>query len=73
MTTEICILLGKKVRDLRRKRGWRQIDLAAHASLSKTHINELERGKREVGLNTLDRLASALDMTISELMKSIDK
>lgn len=63
--------LGKKVRELRRERGWRQIDLAAHAELSKTHVNELERGKREIGLHALERLAEALDMRISELMKAI--
>jgi len=73
MATDISIQLGKKVRELRRERGWRQIDLAAHAELSKTHVNELERGKREVGLNALERLAEALDMKISDLMKAIGR
>ena len=71
MATDISVQLGKKIRELRRERGWRQIDLAAHAELSKTHVNELERGKREVGLNALERLAESLDMKISDLMKSI--
>ncbi len=71
MATDISIQLGKKIRELRRERGWRQIDLAAHAELSKTHVNELERGKREVGLNALERLAEALDIKISDLMKAI--
>jgi transcriptional regulator with XRE-family HTH domain len=71
VATDISIQLGKKVRELRRERGWRQIDLAAHAELSKTHVNELERGKREVGLNALERLAGALDLKVSDLMKAI--
>jgi transcriptional regulator with XRE-family HTH domain len=71
VATDISIQLGKKIRELRRERGWRQIDLAAHAELSKTHVNELERGKREVGLNALERLAEALDIKISDLMKAI--
>lgn len=71
MATDISIRLGRKIRDLRRQRQWRQIDLAAHAELSKTHVCELELGKREVGLKTLERLAQALDVKISELMKSI--
>jgi transcriptional regulator with XRE-family HTH domain len=73
VATDISIKLGKKVRELRRERGWRQIDLAAHAELSKTHVNELEAGKREVGLNALERLAEALDMKISDLMKAIGR
>jgi len=53
------------------ERGWRQIDLAAHAELSKTHICELETGKREVGLEALDRIAVALDTKPSDLLKAI--
>jgi len=73
VSTDISARLGKKIRDLRRRRGWRQIDLAAHAELSKTHICELETGKREVGLWTLERLAEALDVRISELMRQIGR
>lgn len=71
MATDICIRLGQKIRELREKRSWRQIDLAAHAELSKTHISELENGKREVGLKTLERLADALEVKISEIMEAI--
>jgi transcriptional regulator with XRE-family HTH domain len=73
VATDISVQLGKKIRELRRERGWRQIDLAAHAELSKTHVNELERGKREVGVNALERLAGALDTKISDLMKAIGR
>lgn len=73
MATDISVELGMKIRELRRKRGWRQIDLAAHAELSKTHVNELERGKREAGLNVLERLADALEIRISDLMRAIGR
>lgn len=73
MATDICVRLGRKIRELRRERGWRQIDLAAHAELSKTHINELEAGKREIGLRALERLAGALEVKVSELMESIGR
>jgi transcriptional regulator with XRE-family HTH domain len=58
---------------MRRARGWRQIDLAAHAELSKTHICELELGKREIGLAALERIAMALDTQPSELLKAIKR
>ena len=73
MASEIRIRLGKRIRELRMARGWRQIDLAVHAELSKTHICELETGKREVGLEALDRIALALDMRPSDLLKSIQR
>jgi len=73
MATDIRVQLGKKIKAVRRARGWRQIDLAAHAELSKTHVCELELGKREIGLLTLERVAEALDVKASELLKAIGK
>jgi transcriptional regulator with XRE-family HTH domain len=60
------------MRDLRRRRGWTQQILADHAELSKTHICELEVGKREVGLMALLRIAGALGVKASELLKGLD-
>jgi len=73
MATEIRVQLGKKIRALRRARGWRQIDLAAHAELSKTYVCELEVGKREIGLETLVRISEALEVKPSELLQGIGK
>ena len=38
--------------------------LADHAELSREHLSELESGKKEMGVCTLDRLAKALDVTL---------
>jgi transcriptional regulator with XRE-family HTH domain len=70
---DICLLLGSQIRRLRKARGWRQIDLAAHAELSKTHVSEVETGKRELGIRTLARVADALDCNVSDLMKAIGR
>jgi transcriptional regulator with XRE-family HTH domain len=71
MASGVRVQLGKRIRDLRRARGWRQIDLAAHAELSKTHVCDLETGKREVGLDALKRIAESLDKTLSQLLDGI--
>lgn len=68
MESTLSVRLGKLIRELRLNRGWRQIDLAAHAELSRGHICDIERGKREVGIDTLGRLAVALDRKPSELL-----
>lgn len=71
MATDICVRLGKRIRELRKARGWRQIDLAVHAEISKNHISELERGSREIGLRNLDAIAAALDTTPDTLLKGL--
>ena len=68
MATVIRIRLGKRIRELRKRRGWKQIDFAAHAVLIKTHVSGLETGKREVGLIALEPIAKAFDMKLADLL-----
>ena len=72
MAIDICVLLGKRIRELRKKRGWRQIDLAQHSGVHEVHISDLERGTREVGLRNLLALARGLQVTLSELLDGLD-
>lgn len=46
--------------------------LADHAELSKTHVCDLETGKREIGFMALRRIAAALGVKMSELVKGLD-
>ena len=69
MAEDICSNVGRKIRALRRKRHWRQIDLAEHAGISQKHISELESGKTEACLLTLNAIAIALGVTPDELLR----
>ena len=73
MSTDICIRLGGRIRDLRKKKGWRQIDLAQHSGIHEVHISDLERGAREVGLRHLAALARALEVSLDEFLKGLDQ
>jgi transcriptional regulator with XRE-family HTH domain len=54
--------VGLIVRMLRRRRGWRQHDLAAHSGLSQSFVSQLERGHVDrVSLVDLRRVLGALD------------
>ena len=56
------IQLGGSIRALRRRRGWRQTDLAAAAGVSQTLISSLERGHLDgVAIATLRRVLACLD------------
>jgi transcriptional regulator with XRE-family HTH domain len=72
MARDICVSLGKRIRDLRKARGWRQIDLAEQASINENYVSDLEHGRKEVCLRTLQTLAHAFDMKTSDLLKDID-
>lgn len=60
--------VGKRIRELRKARGWSQEALAGHARLHPTYIGGIERGERNVSLLNLARLAEALHLTMAELL-----
>jgi transcriptional regulator with XRE-family HTH domain len=60
--------LGERIRELRRRRGLSQEALAYAAGLDRTYISSCERGKRNVSLLTLYRIAAALDVEPSTLL-----
>jgi transcriptional regulator with XRE-family HTH domain len=70
MATDICVRFGQRVRQLRTERGWTQIDLAVHTGLGRVFISDLERGKKEPCLRSIEILALAFDMTIPQLFRS---
>ena len=58
-------------RALRRHRGqhrWSQERLAAAAELNRSYVGELERGEAVASLQTAHKLASALGVSLGELL-----
>jgi transcriptional regulator with XRE-family HTH domain len=66
---QIHAAFSANVRLLRDKRGWSQEDLAEKSGLHRTYISGIERGVRNPTLGIIDRLAKALGVPPSELLK----
>jgi len=45
--------------------------LAGHAGITREHLSELENGKKEIGARTLERIARALDMDLSQFFETV--
>ena len=71
MPSDVCVQVGERIRKLRKKHSWRQIDLAEHSGMHEVHISDLERDVREVGLRHLAALAAAFEMSLSEFLKGV--
>lgn len=61
--------VGKRIRVLRLRKGWRQVDLSANVQMNVGHLSDVERGKRELGLHLLERIAKALDVPPADLLR----
>lgn len=64
--------LGKNLWTARRRAGYSQEDLGDLASLHRTEIGLLETGKRLPRIDTLMRLAAALEVGMETLVEGIE-
>ena len=64
---------GKNVRNQRESKNLSQEKLADLSGLHRTYISSLERGKRNVSLVNIYKLAKALDCEIIELLNKTKK
>lgn len=67
--TDLQRQVGQRIRELREAHGLTQEGLGERASLSYKFIGEIERGSANPTIDTLSRLASALGVTVSDLVR----
>jgi transcriptional regulator with XRE-family HTH domain len=67
-TSHSVIDVAKAVRDLRHARNLSQRQLAARMQVPRTYISKIENGKAMPTLSSLERLASALEAEIGQLL-----
>ncbi len=61
-------LLGDRIKTIRLKMGLSQEEMAFRCGMQTSHIGFLERGQRNPTLDTLERVALGLGITLSELL-----
>lgn len=61
--------LARNVRDLRQERIWSQEELADRADTHRNYISGIERGERNPTIVVLTKIADALGVEPSELLK----
>lgn len=63
----LSVRFGQRIRDLREAKGWSQEVLATAAGVHRTHVSLIENAKREVQLDTVEKLADALGVAARDL------
>jgi len=61
--------IGMRIKALREKRGLSQETLATRAGISRGYLARLETGRHEPTLTTLGKIARALKVKTTELLK----
>lgn len=69
MDKKLLQKVGERIRYFRIKAGLSQEKLSFESNLDRTYIGSVERGERNVAIINLNKLAKALNVSISELME----
>lgn len=71
MKRPILIKFAKRVRAERKRLGLSQEDFADKAGFHRTYIGMIERAERNITLGNIEKLAKALRLSISTLLKGL--
>ncbi len=65
---EFYVEIGRRIRRLRKRQRWTQAELAERADISTSFLGHIERGSRKLSVETLNRIALALNCSADALL-----
>ena len=68
MQDDVRVLFGKRLAEVRKQKGWSQEGLALESGIARSYLSGVERGKRNIALVNICKLAETLDVNPGELM-----
>jgi len=71
VTRELINRVAYTVKQLRKAKGLSQEELAERASLDRTYISGVERGVRNITLESLELIIFALDCSLESFLKKL--
>lgn len=71
--SDIAKIIGQRIRNYRTQKGLSQEKLAELAGCHPTYIGQLERGEKNATLESVEKIASAMDISLSELFDKLGR
>lgn len=63
--------LGRRIKELRREKGYSQEKFALLIDMDRTYFASVEAGKRNVSIQNIKKISDGLGITLSELFKNM--
>ena len=63
------LLVGQKIRQIRKSRKWTQSDLASRIGVTQSDLSRMENGEYKVGLDTLFRILQVFELSMSNFFE----
>ncbi|TXK75438.1 helix-turn-helix domain-containing protein [Paenibacillus sp. N3.4] len=69
MSADFIKMVGERIRTLRKEKGYTQESLAEKSGVYITYISDIERGSRNISLETLEKVLVALEVNAVEVFR----
>ncbi|WP_019639979.1 helix-turn-helix domain-containing protein [Paenibacillus fonticola] len=69
MSSDFLKLVGERIRTLRKEKGYTQESLSEKSGIHVTYISDIERGERNISMETLEKVISALEVNPVEVFR----
>lgn len=64
--SELNAQIGQLLKDLREERGWSLRELGLVVGMNKTYLGDIELGKRNPSINSLEKIVAGYGLTVKE-------
>lgn len=71
--SDIAKTVGRRLRSCRQAQSFSQEKLAERAGLHPTYIGQVERGEKNLTIESLEKIAGALNMPIADVFERIEE
>lgn len=61
----------RRLRKLRKQRGWTQVQMAERLGLDRSYLADIERGMRNISIVNLEIIAEGFGLSLSQLLSRI--
>jgi DNA-binding XRE family transcriptional regulator len=59
---------GVRMRELRKERQWTQLYMATHLGIDRSHLSDVERGRKSMTLSLIQVVALGFGISVAELL-----
>jgi transcriptional regulator with XRE-family HTH domain len=67
---EVNELIGKRITQLRKKKNLSQQKFAYEADVERSYLTHVEKGRKNISVNTLYKISNALGVSLNEFFNS---
>ncbi len=68
-----AVTVGEVIAEFRKSKGISQEVLSGLAGIGRTHLSAIERGERKPTMETFYRIARALNVQMSDMMREVER